>query len=179
MPKLIVCLVAAIFVLGACATPTPTVTQNDIDGLALQIKALGEGIDSAEAERAAYLAFTYSLQLREEYNVTDSPIIHNTKVNNGWRERGLCVHWAEDLEARLDAEGFQTLEVHRAIAEGNEFRIDHSTAVISRRGDSMQEGVVLDPWRHGGRLYWAPTLEDSKYFWEPQMTVLQRKAAAQ
>lgn len=121
------------------------------------------------------IAYTYSLQLAEEYNVTDGPIIHNAKVNNGLRERGICVHWAEDIEKRLKAEDFKTLQVHRAISEGSEFRIDHSTAIISLRGEGLEEGVVLDPWRYGGLLYWAPTLEDSRYFWEPQMEVLHRK----
>ncbi len=27
-------------------------------------------------------------------------------------------------------------------------------------------------------LYWAQTREDAKYFWEPQMVVLKRKARA-
>ncbi|MEM9578677.1 MAG: hypothetical protein AAF999_16905 [Pseudomonadota bacterium] len=169
---LIVILVA---LLCGCAAPPKTVTQTQIDGLAQQISGLGTGVDPEEAGLAAQIAYTYSLQLAEEYNVTDNPIIHNAKVNNGLRERGICVHWAEDIEKRLNAEGFKTLEVHRAIAEGNEFRIDHSTAIISRRGDSIEEGIVLDPWRYGGLLYWAPTLEDSKYFWEPQMEVLHRK----
>jgi hypothetical protein len=162
-------------VLAGCATPPPTVTQSDIDALATTLKSLGPDVDPEEAERAATIAYTYSLQLREEYNVTDPPIIHNAKVNNGLRERGICVHWAEDIEARLKAENFETLQMHRAIADGNQVRIDHSTAVISARGDGFTQGVVLDPWRYGGRLYWSPTLEDSKYFWEPQMEVLARK----
>ena len=168
--------VAGLAVLLAACGPTPRdVTQNDIDMLAIEIKGLGSDVDPEEAERAAQIAYTYSLQLADEYNVTDNPIIHNAKVNNGLRPRGICVHWAEDIEKRLDAEGFETLEIHRAIAEGSEFRIDHSTAVISRRGDAFDEGVILDPWRYGGLLFWSPTLEDTRYFWEPQMKVLERK----
>lgn len=167
----------AVLVAGCAAVPRD-VTQSDIDMLALEIRNLGPAVDAEEAERAARIAYTYSLQLAQEYNVTDNPIIHNTKVNNGWRERGLCVHWAEDIEKRLNAENFQTLELHRAIAEGNEFRIDHSTAIISARGETMNEGVVLDPWRTGGLLFWSPTLKDQRYFWEPQQLVLERKYQA-
>ncbi len=165
--------------LAACASAPPEVSRSDIDMLAAEIKNLGADVDTAEAARAAEIAYTYSLQLREEYNVTDGPIVHNLKVNNGWRERGICVHWAEDVEARLNQEQFETLQIHRAIAEGNEFRIDHSTAVISARGEDFDEGIVLDPWRKGGLLYWSPTLEDEKYFWEPRLTVLARKADAE
>jgi hypothetical protein len=165
--------------LAACAPVPPEVSQNDIDLLAAEINNLGAGVSAEEAARAAQIAYTYPLQLAQEYNVTDSPIVHNIKVNNGWRERGICVHWAEDLEARLKTEGFETLVVHRAIAEGNEFRIDHSTAIISARGEAFDEGIVLDPWRFSGLLYWAPTTEDEKYFWEPRLTVLSRKADAE
>lgn len=181
MARLIMALkmIALVAVLGACAQAPQQVTQADIALLSQEISALGADVDPVEAEQAAYLAYTYSLQLREAYNVTDSPIIHNAKVNNGWRERGICVHWAEDIEARLNQEGFETLEVHRAIAEGSELRIDHSSAVISARGETMEEGIILDPWRFGGFLYWSPTLEDEKYFWEPRLTVLARKADAE
>jgi hypothetical protein len=173
------CLIAAALALSGCAQPQKTVTRNDIDLLAVEIEGLGVNVDPVEAARAAEIAYTYSLQLAEEYNVTDNPIIHNTKVNNGWRERGLCVHWAEDIEARLNQEGFETLQIHRAIAEGSELRIDHSTAVISQKGDSLEQGIVLDPWRYGGLLFWSPTLADKRYYWEPRMTVLSRKADAE
>lgn len=164
--------------IAGCSQAPREVTQNDIDLLALQIRSLGGSVDTEEAARAAQIAYTYSLQLRQEYNVTSSPILHNAKVNNGLRDRGICVHWAEDIEKRLNQEGFETLEIHRAIAEGSEFRIDHSTAIISERGDSLEEGVVLDPWRFGGHLFWSPTLEDTRYVWEPRMEVLSRKYQA-
>lgn len=179
MRKTVAVFVAIVFVLSACAPAPRTLTKNDIDLLSAEIADLGPAVDPAEAARAAEIAYKYPLQLAKEYNVTDSPIVHNIKVNNGWRERGICVHWAEDMEARLKAEEFQTLRIHRAISEGNEFRIDHSTAIISANGEALEDGIVLDPWRFGGRLYWAPTQEDKKYYWEPRLTVLARKADAE
>lgn len=151
------------------------IDPSEVSQLSREIRALDPSVDPEEADRAAHLAYTYSLQLRSDYNVTASPILHNAKVNNGLRDRGLCVHWAEDIEARLNAEGFETLEIHRAIAEGSELRIDHSTSIISARGEGMNEGIVLDPWRNGGYLFWSPTLEDERYFWEPRQLVLERK----
>lgn len=161
--------------LAGCAQAPKKVSQSDITMLAREIKNLGPEVDPNEADRAANIAYAYSLQLREEYNVTDTPIIHNAKVNNGWRDRGICVHWAEDIEKRLNEEGFETLQIHRAIADGRLARIDHSTAIISLRGDALDAGIVLDPWRFGGALFWAPTLQDDRYFWEPRMEVLERK----
>jgi len=165
----------AMLVLAACTQVPQQIEPSEIALLSQEIRELDASVDPNEAERAAYLAYTYTLQLREEYNVTTSPIIHNAKVNNGFRARGICVHWAEDIEARLNAEQFETLQVHRAIAEGSELRIDHSTAIISARGESMNDGIVLDGWRKAGYLFWSPTLEDTRYFWEPRQTVLERK----
>ncbi len=171
-------LAAALALTAACSQPTPTVTQADIDALAQEIRGLGSDVDPEEAARAARIAYTYSLQLREEYNVTDPPIIHNAKVINGFRERGLCNHWAEDLKKRLDQEGFRTLQVQRAIAPPVSYHIIHHSAVITRRGDSIYDGVVIDPWRHGGLLYWAPTRQDDRYAWRPRSEVLREMLEA-
>lgn len=171
-------LAAGLTLTAACSRPEPTVTQADIDALAREIRALGPDVSAEEASRAAHIAYTYSLQLKREYNVTDPPIIHNAKVINGFRERGLCNHWAEDLKKRLDRERFRTLVVHRAIAPPAGFHVIHHTAVISRRGDDIYHGVVVDPWRYGGLLYWAPTMQDDTYSWRPRSEVLQEMLEA-
>ena len=66
-------------------------------------------MDPAEARRAAEIAYSHSARLAEQYDVTTSPIIHNTLVNSGVKERGICVHYAEDMQARLNQENFRTL----------------------------------------------------------------------
>ena len=163
----------AVLTISGCTTP-PTVDQSNIDELALEIRKLGPEVDPREAERAARIAYEYSSQLAIEYEVTDPPLVHNYKVNNGFRERGICVHWAEDVEKRLKQENFRTLAMHRAIAlPKTSFNVEHSTAVISRRGDAFDDGIVLDPWRYGGVLYWSPTLADSRYNWQPQIEALE------
>ena len=180
MPTQLVPVFAVLMLLMAAGcTTTPTVNQKDIDALAIEITNLGPGVSPAEAKRAAQIAYTYPLQLAKEYEITDPPLVHNYKVNNGFRERGLCLHWAEDLESRLNQENFRTLTMHRAIADPNAiFRIDHSSAVISKRGDSLYEGIVLDPWRHAGVLRWSPTKEDTHYNWRPRIDVLADKHKA-
>ncbi|WP_170422762.1 hypothetical protein [Ruegeria arenilitoris] len=165
--------------LAACSTPPPQ-TGDEVQRLATQIRSLGPDIDPEEADRAARIAYSYTAQLVQEYEITDPPLIHNAKVNKGLRPRGLCWHWAEDIERRLKQENFQTLELHRAIANAdNSFRIDHSTAIVSRKGDTMYEGVILDPWRYGGVLYWSPLVEDTRYEWVPRDVVLEKRRLEQ
>lgn len=167
-----------LFLLSGCAGKTPQlelhpdVAKQQIRELNLAILALGDDIDAGEAQRAASIAIDYSRQLAREYEIEDSAIVHNLKVNLGIKPRGLCIHWTGDLMARMKQEGFYSLDLHWAIANyENAFRLEHSTVVISARGDSLQQGVILDPWRNSGDLYWAPTLQDSGYRWQPQAQI--------
>lgn len=164
--------------LAACASP-PVDGPSDaakIAQLTQAIIALGPEVDPQEAQRAARIAVDYPRQLAVAYQISDPPITHNRKVNLGLRPRGLCWHWAEDMQRRLVAEEFVTLDLHRAIANyRTAFRIEHSTVIVSARGDDMFDGLVLDPWRWGGLLYWGPVDEDLSYPWRPQAEVLADK----
>lgn len=177
--SVVLALLAALFVAGCAGSQRDApVTRANIDALADAIATMGAGVDPAEATRAAEIAFTHTKVLAAEYEITDPPLIHNMKVNRGLRPRGLCWHWAEDMQARLAQEGFQTLSLHRAIANAdNPFRIDHSTVIVSRRGDTMFDGIVLDPWREGGQLHWVPTLQDDSYTWVHRQEVFADRRA--
>lgn len=178
-------LLATLALAGCSTSPTPAVTdanisvqQGLITDLTATVSALGAEVAAEEAARLARVSYEYTAQLKREYQITDPPLVHNTKVNMGIKPRGLCKDWADDLEARLKLENFQSLQLHRAIANSeNPFRIEHSTVIVSRRGDSMYQGVVLDPWRNGGELFWAPFQEDTHYQWLPRQEVFARKRA--
>ncbi|ETX16568.1 hypothetical protein OCH239_01720 [Roseivivax halodurans JCM 10272] len=166
-------LLLALVTLSACGPSyengPPSPEPGEIRALEQAILDLGGGIAEQEAAATARIAFTYPLDLAERYMITDPPLIHNMKVNAGRKPRGLCYQWADDLEARLEREGFTSLELHRAIANHDKpLRIEHSTVIVSRRGAPMEEGIVLDPWRWGGRLYWVRVPEDPKYDWWPR-----------
>ncbi|MDW4499825.1 hypothetical protein R5H30_17665 [Sulfitobacter sp. D35] len=163
----------------AQASPSAVETSADeqeIATLAGLIRSLGPSVDAEEAARAARISLLYPRELRSRYGVTDPPIIHNIKVNSGQRPRGLCWHWAEDMEKRLKSENFRTLDIQRAIANaGNPLRLEHSTALITAKGDPWDAGVVVDPWRDGGDLYWSTVPQDTRYPWRAQREVLAEK----
>ena len=165
--------ILVLLLLSACSAPPRGADMDEVAALAAAIRALGPEVDAEEAGRAARLAFAHSHDLALQYQITDPPLGHNTKVNMGLRPRGVCWHWAEDMEKRLKQERFETLDLHRAIANSqNPFRIEHSTTIVSRKGDNMFDGIVLDPWRKGGRLTWIGTRADTDYKWLPQRHVL-------
>lgn len=150
---------------------------DSVHALQAAIADLSPGVMPEEAARAARIAHEWPLELARRYRVTDPPLVHNAKVNLGLRERGLCWHWAEDMQRRLQAERFLSLEIRRAIALPQGIGIDHSTAVIVARGRPIGEGIVIDPWRWGGRLFWAPVTQDARYHWQPQEQVLAMRRA--
>jgi len=164
-------------VLAACGGgPPPPATPDEVSRLAAAIAALGPEVDREEARRAAEISYSHTYRLAQEYEITDPPIIHNIKVNRGIKPRGLCWHWARDMEDRLAQERFATLDLHRAVANAdNSYQLEHSTAIISAREAEFDEGIILDPWRKGGRLTWMPVQDDRMYKWEPRNEVVARK----
>jgi hypothetical protein len=177
--KLTPCVLALAFLLvQGCATSRsqadlpPMIEQQRIAELNLAIRSLSDDIDPHEASLAARIALEYTRQLAQEYEISSSPVTHNFLVNIGVKPRGLCVDWTSDLLARLQQEHFYSLQLHWGIANyENAFRLEHSTVIISARGDSLNQGLVLDPWRQGGQLFWAPTLQDPTYRWHPQAEI--------
>ena len=170
-------LLAAPAFLGACAlrrgAPAPGSLQ-DVDALARALVRMGP-VNVSEARAAATLTYDETHRLALAYQIVDAPLLHNAKVNAGLKPRGLCWHWAEDLQNRLNAANFNSMRIHRAIANAdNPIRIDHSTAIIAPAGAAWDAGVVVDPWRYGGELFWAPVTEDKAYDWGEREAVLRK-----
>ena len=167
---------ATVAPLAACVSAPEPVSMADVDALAARLISLSPEVDQEEAASAARLAYARTAELRDAYQITDPPLVHNTKVNMGLRPRGLCWHWADDMESALRAQGYQSFAFHRAIANATTLRIDHSTVIISARGQGMFDGIVLDPWRKGGVLTWVPTATDPDYDWVPRAKVFADRA---
>lgn len=168
----------AIGLLAGCAgTPEAVGPTEGSDALERALLALGPNVDRAEAARAARLAYATADELAHEYEITDSPLVHNAKVNIGMKERGLCYHWARDIQTRMTHARFATLQFNRLVANAeNPFRLEHSTAVVFARGDHWKNGIVLDPWRTGGTLHWDHVRADTRYDWKLRADVPIRSA---
>ena len=164
--------------LAGCAArfgPPSVAPPGRVEALTRALIAMSPVVDPQEAASAAALAYSETHRLAIAYEIVDPPLLHNIKVNAGQKPRGLCWHWAEDMEARLNAEGYRTLALHRAIANADsDLLIDHSTAIIAPVGAAWDEGMVLDPWRYGGELFWARVREDTRYDWDEREAVMRR-----
>ncbi len=147
------------------ASLSPERMSANVDALRHELAALGPGTDPAEAGMVAETAVTYSSRLAEEYRVVPPARLHNLLIQVGIKERGLCYHWTEDLMKRLQALNLRTYQLHWGVAhKGNDLR-EHNSVVITANGQPFEAGLLLDPWRNSGDLYWA-VVDADRYPWQ-------------
>ena len=156
-----VCTAFCLLWLAGCASPAPA--GSSAARLAGRLQDLSPKVAPGEAMLAAETAHSYALELAKEYRVVRPAILHNVFVNLGLRQRGLCFQWADDLSAKLQSLQLHTLQLHRGVAR-LETRREHSSVVLTAPGQPFDEGIVLDAWRHSGRLYWGGVKQD-RYPW--------------
>jgi hypothetical protein len=176
MNKIILIISLAIIGLG-CAVSHNAVRedQGTINAKAADLKAalvsLEKTIDEKEAALAAEAAVFYPLKLSDEYKLVRPPVLHNLLVNMGMKERGLCIHWTEDLLNRLKDLKLRSFDLYWGVAEAQSLLgLQHSSVVITAKSRPFEEGIVLDAWRNSGELFWIRVKDDS-YQWKPEQDV--------
>jgi hypothetical protein len=155
-------LVLPVLLVG-CVGQMPRGT-NSPTALANALVALAPTVRPDEANRVAEVAYARSRELAREYRIVGPAIFQNGLVNIGLREKGLCYHWTEDLLAALQPLNLKTLEIHWAVAHRGNF-LESNALVLTARGQALEQGIVLDGWRHAGRLYWNAAAADRAFGW--------------
>jgi hypothetical protein len=132
--------------------------------LANQLVALSRRVDPNEAKLLAESAYSTVAQLRQVYRPFGTPIFNNFLVYHGWRKRGYCYQWTEDLLLALDTLKLKTLELHWADAYRDTWR-ENNCLVVTAKGQSFERGMILECWRHFGHLRWnlVPSDQDPYY----------------
>jgi hypothetical protein len=147
---------AALFFAGCATGPARTKSVLSLSG---ELATLERSVSPWEAQRAAECAYATAADLTRQYRVVRPALLQNFLVNTGLRQRGLCFHWTEDLVSRLQALQLKTLEIHWACARAGTLR-EHNCVVLTARHQPFEQGIVLDSWRYGGRLYWGAVKAD-------------------
>ena len=123
-------------------------------------------IDPAEARSVAYDAYVYPMYLANDWWLTWPPLFHNTLRNANQRKAGLCVDWARAMRARMRSKHLRTFDLYWGVAhKGNAWQ-EHSTLIVTAKGYPFESGIVLDPWRNSGELFWSKIPEDVRYPWK-------------
>ena len=133
--------------------------------LANHLAALSRRVDPKEAKLLAECAYATVAQLRKEYRMFGTPIFNNFLVYHGWRKRGYCYQWTEDLLLALDRLKLKTLELHWGDAYRDTWR-ENNCLVVTAQGQAFDRGMILECWHHFGHLRWNLVPSDQDRYYE-------------
>ena len=125
---------------------------------------LGDTVDRNEAHLIAERTFDCASRLQRAYELVWPPQYHNFLVTMGWRKRGLCFHFAEDLYADLKQLPLSSLTLHWGMARPGTW-FEHNCIVVCARGQRFENGVAIDLWRRSGEPSWVKVKSD-RYNWQ-------------
>jgi len=159
----------AFFILG-CAVKVVPPSDTRIEALSHLLYTLDTSISKEETLALSKDIFQKTEALTKEFKMTSPPQYHNFLVNIGLREKGLCYHWSDALYIYFTHQSYPSFEFHLMGANIGEYWTEHNVMVIVAKGSSVEEGIIIDPWRESGRLYLSKVKEDTKYTWKHRAT---------
>ena len=139
-------------------------TKNEIVKVTKALMSLGPNIDPTEARLLAHEAVNYPKVLANQYNLVKPAYFQNILVNYGYRENGLCWQWTRDMAKHVQARKWKSFDFFHGTANRRRYN-EHNSLVVAAKGKGVREGMLLDPWRDSGKLYWERTTKDPKYYW--------------
>ncbi len=152
--------------LAGCAVTGPQVSQTKIEELSHLFQSLKSTIPQNEAMQLSKDIFYKTQQLTKEFEMTSPPQFHNFLVTVGAREKGLCFHWSDTLYVYLSGKHYTSFEFHLMGANIGEYFYEHNALVVVAKGGKIEEGIIIDPWRDSGEVYFSKVKDDSAYVWE-------------
>lgn len=154
---------ALIFAFAAAAGAVWAQDEKSIIDLRNELIALSpQNVDPHEAALLSEIAHRTSRQCAREYGVIGDPAFHNYLINIGAKKKGICADYAHDIGAKLREFRFKTLVLHWGAAWPKESD-ENNAIVVTARNQPFLDGIVLDGWRRGGRLFWCKVKDDKEY----------------
>ncbi len=154
------------FLLVGCVVTPPLPPKTRITQLSDLLRSLEISIPAKEAKILSEDIFHATTMLTEEFQLTSPPWFHNFLVNVGLREKGLCYHWGDALYVHLLEKKYPHFDFHLVGANIGEYFSEHNALVVVAKGEKIFDGVLIDPWRDSGELYFSRVLVDKKYAWK-------------
>ena len=153
------------FLLTSCAVKSPIRDESQILKLTHLLQSLDANISIGEATQLSTALFTQTALLSTQFKMTSPPQYHNFLVNVGLKDKGLCYHWSDALYRHFMLEEYASFEFHLMGAHIGEYWCEHNTLLVSAKDKELKKGVVIDPWRNAGKLYFSKVVDDTAYRW--------------
>ena len=154
------------FFLVGCVNNTPTLKEDKTLKLAKLLHTLTSQTTETESLQLSHDVFVKIQQLSKSFEMTSPPQYHNFLVNIGVKEKGLCYHWSDALYLHfMQSKNYPSFEFHLVGANIGKYWTEHNSLVIVGKGKAIESGVIIDPWRNAGKLYFAKVKDDEDYRW--------------
>jgi len=122
-------------------------------------------VKKSEVKDLARKAIIHSQKLAVDYDLVKPPLFQNFLVNIGLRKKGLCWQFAYDMLAFVKKQHYQSFDYYIGGANIGNYWSEHNVLVVTCKGCSFDKGVILDPWRDSGKLFFSKINQDKKYKW--------------
>jgi len=154
------------FIFVGC-TNNPTIPQQSN----IKIKKLNILLDNldtnkTEAKDLAKKAIIHARVLAKKYDLVKPPLFQNFLVNVGLRKKGLCWQFAYDMLSFVKKQNYKSFDYYIGGANIGDYWSEHNVLVVTCKGCKFSDGVLLDPWRNSGDLYFSKLKNDKKYKWK-------------
>ena len=143
----------------------PYTHQSEIEELAVLLQTLDRGIPSSEAHALSQEIFLETRKLTQKFKPVSEPHVNNFLINVGLKEHGLCYEWSDALYLHFKQLEYPDFEFHLLVADQGEYFFEHNVMAVTTKGGNVMDGVIIDPWRKPGEVYFAKIKEDTAYRW--------------
>ena len=124
----------------------------------------------AEAEQIARICVVEGERFAQENSAVRPAWWNNCLTNTGFKRWGLCWHYEHYLFGALHPLSLKYYHVHNAVRDKVRKFHEHHCIVIVRNGGSFRDGIVIDPWKEGGRTIWFATHGDQGEWLDQERT---------
>lgn len=153
--------------IASCVNPgTPAERQEQARRMSHDLQQLSPTVSASEADRLATTAIEESARMSQDFKPFVHPWMNNGLVNTGLRKRGLCYQWRDDLFPHLFRLNLKTMDLHLTASKRDTWQ-EHHGIIVTAKGQRFEDGMVVDPWRNGGRLWWGLLKKDTRHPWKP------------
>lgn len=151
------------FVLIGCSVK-PISTPNT-QSLSTLLHTIDPSIPKAQSQALAKDIYKHTHTLTQVFKLTSPPQYHNFLITIGVKEKGLCYHWSDALFLHLNTPKYPSFSFHLMGANIGNYWNEHNTLLITSKNKPISKGIIIDPWRNSGVLYFEKVLKDENYEW--------------
>ncbi len=155
--------VGLLFGLSGCIHPPEKVSAHR--SLAHMIEDLYPEVSQKEAAKLSSYLYRQAAHIKNSFQLVSPPQWHNFLVNIGVKKQGLCYQISDALYSHLKRDNYPHLRFHLAVSDKGYYFKEHNAVVITGYRHEFEDGIIIDVWRHSGKLFYEKVKEDRAYHW--------------